>query len=173
MIYKKNLSIVLILLVSSFSTAASRDDKKIIEFGSELLQLQFLEFTDKMVDCQNTAKETLLSNSTITELKKMPKSVARGLGIIHQKTLQQCAVNESNQVLRTLLALELQNKEINSKDISQQLAKLQHLLVSDVNFYAEKEFILLPQKYKLTFESIDALKQPFNLMDAVNRAWLN
>lgn len=161
--------IVFCFLFSCSDMANSKSE--ILDYGSNLLQERYTLFADKMNKCDELGNNTILSANTITKLKEIPQNAAIGLAVINHKALQKCALYEYSEVLRTLISIESHIELSNDTQLLKQIDRVRPLLVADLNLYIEKEYDALPTKVKSKLQNIDELQVPFNLMNAVERAW--
>ncbi|WP_157619266.1 hypothetical protein [Psychromonas aquimarina] len=87
------------------------------------------------------------------------------------KALQTCALYEYSEVLRTLVSLGGHDELYNDTLLLKKINRIRSLLVADMNLYIEKEYSELSPNIKLELMLIDELQKPFNVMDAIERAW--
>lgn len=166
------MKIIPFLFISLFSFSCTADSKlEILEFGSTLLHERYNTFAQKMNQCDDLSEISNLSENTISKLKEIPKENAIGLAVLSHKALQTCALYEYSEVLRTLVSLESHKELANNSVLLKEIERIRPLLVADMSLYIEKDFQALPKEVKSKLKHIDELKTPFNLIDAVERAW--
>lgn len=164
----RNLLIALLITSSSSAYAVSNDH---VTYGYNLLQKQFVDFTDKHTKCSETAKKELISNSSIDQLKLLPAVAGEGLGFLSIVAVNKCSQPELSELMRVLLVLEDLNRSANVSYISDYILKIKKVAFIKFDLYSQKKFDELPIDIKNTLLSMDDIKKPFNVMDAYDRAW--
>lgn len=157
------------IIVSSTDTYASSNDN--VSYGYNLLQQQFVDFTDKHAKCSEAAKKGLISNSSIDQLKELPAVAGEGLGFLSIVAINECSQPELSELMRVLLTLEDLNRSANVSYVSDYILTIKKMAFIKFDLYSQKKFDALPIDIRSTLLSMDEIKKPFNVMDAYDRAW--
>ncbi|WP_432452998.1 MULTISPECIES: hypothetical protein [unclassified Agarivorans] len=144
---------------------------EVIDFGKDILQTRYEAFADKMNQCDKQARNTNVSNETLVQLQKIPSEAALALAVVNYKALQQCALYEYSEALRTLVSLENLDEFNPSTDEALKINRIKALLVADMNMYIEKEYAEISPELKVKLEGMAELKFPFNLSNTIEKAW--
>ncbi len=153
------------------SNVVAGSNSTILDFGYELLQQRYSQFSNKMTQCDDLARSTVLAEDTVLQLKTLPSEAALVLAAVNHKSLQRCALYEYSEVLRTLVSIESHSELATNSRLRDEIDRIRPLLVADMSLFIEKEVTELPEEYLSQLQSIDELKSPFNLIDAVDRVW--
>ncbi|MFT7680901.1 MAG: hypothetical protein ACI935_000334 [Moritella dasanensis] len=156
-------------IASSTSAYATSNDH--VTYGYNLLQQQFVDFTDKHAKCSETAKKERLSNSSIEQLAKLPAAAGEGLGFLSIVAINECSQPELSELMRVLLTLEDLNRSANVSYVSDYILTIKKVAFIKFDLYSQKKFDALPIDVRNSLLSMDDIKKPFNVMDTYDRAW--
>jgi len=153
------------------STSAYATSNDYVTYGYNLLQQQFVDFTDKHAKCSETAKQERISDSSIKQLKALPAIAAEGLGFLSIVAINECSQPELSELMRVLLTLEDLNRSANVSYISDYILTIKKVAFIKFDLYSQKKFDALPIDIRNILLSMDDIKKPFNVMDAYDRTW--
>jgi len=162
---------ILVLGVLCAFNANANTSREVIDFGKDLLQTRYQAFAEKMNRCDEQAKNTDVSDETLAQLQSIPPEAALSLAILNYRALQQCALYEYTEALRTLVSLENTEAFTPSAEETESLKRMRSLLVADMSLYIEKEYSDMSPKLKDKLENIAELKRPFNVNNTIKSAW--
>ena len=162
---------IFLLCAISLSVDSSQDEH--ISFGSNLLSEKFEAFKSRHNVCIEKSKVNKLTGDSISTLKKLPISTGESLGYLNLKAIRRCASPEYNNLTRILLSVESANQELKDINVQNQIAAIKLLLFPIGEFVVEKKYYELPDKTKNILNAISELEQPFDMVNAFERAWLN
>ena len=162
---------LLCVFIMAFSTSAYAVSNNYVIYGYNLLQQQFVDFTDKHAKCSETAKKELISNSSIDQLKALPAVAAEGLGFLSIVAINECSQPELSELMRVLLTLEDLNRSANVSYVSDYILTIKTVAFIKFDLYSQKKFDTLPIDIRNTLLSMDDINKPFNIMDTYDRAW--
>jgi len=164
----RNLLFTFIIASSTSAYAASNDT---VTYGYNLLQQQFVDFSDKHAKCSDIAKKELISDSSIKQLKALPPIAGEGLGFLSIVAINECSQPELSELMRVLLTLEDLNRNTNVSYVSDYILTIKKVAFIKFDLYSQKKFDALPIGIRSTLLSINDIKKPFNIMDTYDRAW--
>ncbi len=144
----------------------------LVEATADALEHQFQQFEQTHSQCRAQAEATKLDDDAIASLSSLPGTTGEALGFLSQKAIRQCSLSEYAELMRLLLTLEALNRNAEQPARSALVERYKILLFPLSETYAEQAYRVLPQEQKAALQQIDALSQPFNLVDAFERAWL-
>jgi hypothetical protein len=170
-LYKKvKLLFIAISLCTTFQSIALADEY--LDFGMDLLSDKFTAFEVKHDKCLTMSKMNQLSDSSIVTLKQLPISVGEALGYLHLKAMRLCVGDEYTELLQVLLDLENENKTKQNTFVTQEIDKIKLLIFSTSELRAQKQYDSLPVEYKNKLQRVEGIHQPFDMINAFERAWL-
>ncbi|MGY5451367.1 hypothetical protein ACVFI8_10550 [Agarivorans sp. MS3-6] len=161
----------LTFLIFSIHTSSSFADD-ILNFGTQVLDEKFQNFTNIHSQCREAAASTTLSLKTIETLKGYPDSTGEALGFLSQEAIRNCSQPLFTEFLRSLLTLESINRSQPNQAISEKIQKYKTLMFPSSEIYSELAFSKLTKEQQHALLSIKELRKPFNAIDAFERTWL-
>jgi hypothetical protein len=166
----RNLFIIITMAISTNAYSGNGND--IVIYGYNNLLTQFEKYEKKFVKCFDKSKETLLSDTAIKKLQRLPDSASNSLGFFYNAALAECTQPEYNKLMTDLLTAEYANRYVKINYIDTLIAKVKILgSFSESNLYSQRSFEESPQNVKDTLNSIEELKNLFSPVDASERAW--
>jgi hypothetical protein len=165
----KILSFLFFILTTSSSQVFADE---YLDFGMDLLSDKFTAFEVKHDKCFTMSKMNQLSDSSIVTLKQLPISVGEALGYLHLKAMRLCVGDEYTELLQVLLDLENENKTKQNTFVTQEIDKIKLLIFSTSELRAQKQYDSLPVEYKNKLQRVEGIHQPFDMINAFERAWL-
>jgi len=163
--------ILLFAFIIATSTSAYAVSNDHVTYGYNLLQQQFVDFSDKHAKCSEIAKKELISDSSIEQLKALPAVAGEGLGFLSIVAINECSQPELSELMRVLLTLEDLNRSANVSYVSDYILTIKKVTFIKFDLYSQKKFDALPIDIRNTLLSMDDIKKPFNIMDTYDRAW--
>ena len=167
------MKIILFILFCVISLNANSHQENLIHFGSDFLSKKFESFKLRHTSCIEQSKENSLSTDSINILKKLPISTGESLGYLNIKAIKRCTSPEYNELIRVLVSLDVANQKLQIKRIEKQIANIKLLLFPIGEFLVEQKYEELPNKTKAILNNIAEINQPFNMVNAFERVWLN
>lgn len=160
-------------IIFTMQSNASTFQEERLNFGSKLLTSKFEEFKSRHSICVERSKTNKLPPKVIEALKKLPISIGEGLGYLNLRAIRNCSSPEYNDVTRLLLSVDIANTEIKNSSVESNLMNVKMLMFPVGELSVEKKYYELPLKTQNILSSIAELKEPFDMVDAFERAWLN
>jgi len=167
------MKIIGFLLLSLLSLCAKSSQDERIIFGGDLITKKFETFKLRHNTCMEESKKNILSKKTINTLQKFPISTGESLGYLNLKAIRLCASPEYNDLTRLLLTVESANRDSKNIKVQKQIANIKLLLFPIGEFVVEKKYYELSDKTKIILNNIKELNEPFDMVNAFERAWLN
>lgn len=161
---------ILFFILTIFPSVVLADE--FLDFGIDLLGDKFTAFEVKHNKCLTMSKKNQLSDSSIVTLKQLPVSVGEALGYLHLKAIRMCVGDEYTELLQVLLDLENENKTEQNTFVTQEIDKIKLLIFSTSELRAQKQYDSLPVEYKNKLQLVEGIHQPFDMINAFERAWL-
>ncbi|MGI2112979.1 hypothetical protein ACTTBA_19445 [Shewanella frigidimarina] len=143
-----------------------------LDFGMNLLGDKFTAFEVKHDKCLSMSKMNQLSENSMDILKQLPISAGEALGYLHLKAMRLCVGDEYTELLQLLLDLENENKTKQNAFVTQEIDKIKLLIFSTSELRAQNQYDSLPVEYKNKLQRVKGVHQPFDMINAFERAWL-
>lgn len=157
------------MLVAPFYTTAEVSEEA--KYASFTVQVNLAKYNEKSDICHNKMRNFTLSEVNKKKIQKLPKEAGVGLSKLLSDALLRCAQPEIFNLANSLLILQEQNSVEKSAVIEEQVFLIRKLVFSRSSILSNVEYSKLSPEIQSELDSIEFLKQPFDLFKVIEGAW--
>ena len=160
---------ILLLITIATLTACSTPEEQ-STYAYQHYKEQYIQFANILTECGNKRKKTL-SDSTIDILKTLPQDTIEGFGHVINLADRKCMANIYRDFMESLLLAEVENYKNGHSVIEHELLIIKKIQFMDLYLPAKRKFEHLPADTQKALLSIQEMQEPFDGLDALERAW--
>jgi len=160
----------LLLLISIATLTACSPPEEQSTYAYQHYREQYIQFVNMLPECGNKRHKTL-PDSTIDILKTLPQESIEGFGHVMNLADRKCMANTYRDFMESLLLAEVENYKNGNSVIEHELLIIKKIQFIDLYLPAKRKFEQLPADTQKALLSIQEMQEPFDGLDALERAW--
>jgi hypothetical protein len=160
----------ILLLISITTLTACSPPEEQSTYAYQHYKEQYIQFEKVVTECRDK-RQTILSDSTIDILKALPQESIEGFGHVINLADRKCMANTYRDFMESLLLAEVENYKNGNDDIENELLTLKKIQFMDLYLPAKRKFEQLPTDTQKALLSIQEMQEPFDGLNALERAW--
>jgi len=160
----------ILLLISIATLTACSTPEEQSTYAYQHYKEQYIKFEKVLTECGNKRHKTL-PDSTIDILKTLPQESIEGFGYVMNLADRKCMANTYRDFMESLLLAEVENYKNGNSEIEHELLTLKKIQFMDLYLPAKRKFEQLPADTQKALLSIEEMQEPFDGLNALERAW--